>query len=76
MNFHLLFFWRDLYSTQSPGPAIVRRSIRSNPGLNVNLSLGRFSFVSKAFSPIIFSFLFRAASQKIKSKGNSTEFAL
>ena len=52
---------------QAQGP-VVRRPIGANPGLNFNP--GRFFFWSKAFSPTIFSILFRVANHQIVDKKN------
>ena len=50
-----------------PGP-VVRRPISANQGLNFNLGL--FFLSSKAFSPTIFSILFRVADHQIVDKKN------
>ena len=52
---------------------VIRRPINANPGLNFNL--GFFFLCSKAFSPTIFSILFRASNHQIVGKKNKTEFA-
>ena len=52
---------------------LVQRPISAN--LWLNFILGFFVCCSKAFSWIIFSFIFRASNHKIVDKKISTEFA-
>ena len=61
-----------LASIIQQGP-VVRGPIGANPGLN--FKLGFSFFFLKAFSPIIFSILFRASNHQIVGKKNKTEFA-
>lgn len=58
--------------SSNQGP-VVRRPISANPGLDFNP--GFFFFLSKAFSWIVFSILFRVFNHQIVDKNNETEFA-
>ena len=55
------------------GP-VAQRLISANPVLDFNP--GFFFFLSKSFSRIIFSILFRTSNHQIADKKNSTEYLL
>ena len=67
-NNHVVIFFVSLqYGRTHLGP-VVRRPISANLGLNFDP--GFFFFCSKAFSPIIFSIIFRASNYQTVDKTN------
>ena len=61
----MFFFFRVNFMELGP---VVRRPISANLGLNFDPSF--FFFCSKAFSPIIFSIIFRACNYQTVDKTN------